>query len=108
MFQDKYYVPLVIAVHAGILLPVGWLVGDIWGVLLLGGLVRLFLSHHVTFFINSLCHMWGKRPYTDENTARDNFIAILTWGEAIITITIFSNTITVMVLNGGNMTLQNG
>ena len=82
MFQDKYYVPLVIAVHAGILLPVGWLVGDIWGVLLLGGLVRLFLSHHVTFFINSLCHMWGKRPYTDENTARDNFIlAILTWGE---------------------------
>ena len=82
MFQDKYYVPLVIAVHAGILLPVGWLVGDIWGVLLLGGLVRLFLSHHVTFFINSLCHMWGKRPYTDENTARDNFVlAILTWGE---------------------------
>ena len=82
MFQDKYYVPLVIAVHAGILLPIGWLVNDIWGVLLLGGLVRLFLSHHVTFFINSLCHMWGKRPYTDENTARDNFIlAILTWGE---------------------------
>ena len=26
--------------------------------------------------------MWGKRPYTDENTARDNFVlAILTWGE---------------------------
>jgi stearoyl-CoA desaturase (delta-9 desaturase) len=53
-----------------------------WGVLLLGGLVRLILSHHVTFFINSLCHMWGKRPYTDENTARDNFLlAIATWGE---------------------------
>ncbi|MGL5143473.1 MAG: acyl-CoA desaturase, partial [Acinetobacter junii] len=82
MFQHKYYVPLVIAVHAGLLLPIGWLVGDVWGVLLLGGLIRLFISHHVTFFINSLCHMWGKRPYTDENTARDNFIlAILTWGE---------------------------
>ena len=26
--------------------------------------------------------MWGKRPYTDENTARDNFVlAIATWGE---------------------------
>jgi stearoyl-CoA desaturase (delta-9 desaturase) len=26
--------------------------------------------------------MWGKRPYTDENTARDNFLlAIATWGE---------------------------
>lgn len=82
MFQHKYYVPLVILVHIGILLPIGWAVGDMWGVLLLGGLVRLILSHHVTFFINSLCHMWGKRPYTDENTARDNFLlAIATWGE---------------------------
>ena len=82
MFQHKYYVPMVIAVHVGLLGGVGWAVGDVWGVVLLGGLVRLFLSHHVTFFINSLCHMWGKRPYTDENTARDNFIlAILTWGE---------------------------
>lgn len=82
MFQHKYYVPLVIAVHAAILLPLGWAVGDVWGVVLLGGLVRLILSHHVTFFINSLCHMWGSRPYTDENTARDNFwLAIATWGE---------------------------
>ncbi|NHC03499.1 acyl-CoA desaturase [Acinetobacter sp. 187] len=82
MFQDKYYIPLVAAVHAAILIPVGYLVGDMWGVMLLGGLVRLILSHHVTFFINSLCHMWGKRPYTDENTARDNFwLAIATWGE---------------------------
>lgn len=82
MFQHKYYVPLVVVVHAGILLPIGWAVGDIGGVLLLGGLVRLILSHHVTFFINSLCHMWGSRPYTDENTARDNFwLAIATWGE---------------------------
>ncbi len=82
MFQHKYYLPLVVAVHLAILLPLGWAVGDIWGVLLLGGLVRLILSHHVTFFINSLCHMWGSRPYTDENTARDNFwLAIATWGE---------------------------
>ena len=42
---------------------IGWAVGDMWGVLLLGGLMRLILSHHVTFFINSLCHMWGSRPY---------------------------------------------
>ncbi len=82
MFQHKYYIQLVIAVHVVILGAVGWAVGDVWGVMLLGGLVRLILSHHVTFFINSLCHMWGKRPYTDENTARDNFwLAIATWGE---------------------------
>lgn len=82
MFQHNHYIPLVITVHVAILCILGWVVGDFWGVLLLGGLVRLILSHHVTFFINSLCHMYGKRPYTDENTARDNFwLAIATWGE---------------------------
>ena len=40
--------------------------------LLLAGVARLVWSHHVTFFINSLAHMWGSRPYTDDNTARDN------------------------------------
>lgn len=82
MFQHNHYIPLVITVHVAILCILGWVVGDFWGVLLLGGLLRLILSHHVTFFINSLCHMYGKRPYTDENTARDNFwLAIATWGE---------------------------
>ena len=82
MFQHNYYIPLVLATNLGIPALVGWAVGDFWGVMLLGGLLRLIASHHVTFFINSLCHMWGKRPYTDENTARDNFwLAIFTWGE---------------------------
>ena len=36
----------------------------------------------LTFFINSLAHMWGVQPYTDENTARDNWVvALLTYGE---------------------------
>ncbi len=82
MFQHKYYALLVVAVHVGILGLVGWATGDLWGVVLLVGLVRLIISHQVTFFINSLCHMFGKRPYTDENSARDNFwLAIATWGE---------------------------
>jgi len=43
---------------------------------------RLVWSHHVTFFINSLAHMWGSRPYTDDNTARDNpALAFITYGE---------------------------
>ena len=50
----------------------GALVGDVWGVLLLGGLLRLVVNHHVTFFINSLAHYRGAQPYTDANTARDN------------------------------------
>ncbi|WP_286822823.1 fatty acid desaturase, partial [Idiomarina sp. UBA1919] len=33
-------------------------------------------------FINSLAHIWGKQPYTDKNTARDNgVLAFLTFGE---------------------------
>jgi stearoyl-CoA desaturase (delta-9 desaturase) len=49
---------------------------------LLAGVLRLVVSHHTTFFINSLAHFWGRRPYTDENSARDNdFLALLTYGE---------------------------
>jgi stearoyl-CoA desaturase (delta-9 desaturase) len=51
-------------------------------VFLLAGLLRLVVNHHFTWFINSLAHMWGSQPYTDENTARDNpFLALLTYGE---------------------------
>ena len=34
-------------------------------------------SHHLTFFINSLAHIVGRQPYTDENTARDNALVAL-------------------------------
>lgn len=82
MWQHKYYWPLVIVTNLILPLAAGWLVGDIWGVFLLAGILRLVISHHATFFINSLAHMWGSRPYTDENSARDNwFIAIVTYGE---------------------------
>jgi len=82
MFQHNWYVPIVLAMNIGLPLALGWMAGDLWGVLLLGGLLRLVVSHHVTFFINSLAHMWGTRPYTEENTARDNpVLALLTYGE---------------------------
>jgi stearoyl-CoA desaturase (delta-9 desaturase) len=60
----------------------GWLTGDVLGMLLLAGFLRLVVSHHFTFFINSLAHIWGSQPYTEENTARDNpVVALLTYGE---------------------------
>ncbi|GMR15547.1 MAG: fatty acid desaturase [Gammaproteobacteria bacterium] len=81
-WQHKYYWPLVLITNIALPWLLGWMVGDIWGVLLLAGILRLVISHHVTFFINSLAHMWGSRPYTDENTARDNWLlAIVTYGE---------------------------
>ena len=82
MWQHKHYLELVLLTNVGLPMLLGWMVGDFWGVFLLAGLGRLVLNHHFTFFINSLAHMWGKQPFTDENSARDNwFIAIFTYGE---------------------------
>ncbi len=81
-FQHRHYALLATTTNVGLPLVAGWLVGDIWGTFLLAGVLRLVLSHHFTFFINSLAHMWGTRPYTDENSARDNpLLALVTHGE---------------------------
>ena len=81
-FQHRYYVPLAIAANVGLPVAAGLVFGDVWGMLILAGVLRLVWSHHVTFFINSLAHMWGSRPYTEDNSARDNpLIAVVTYGE---------------------------
>ncbi len=82
MFQHRHYAALVIV--SNLVLPplLGLLNGDVIGMFLLAGVLRLVISHHVTFFINSLCHLWGRQPYTDTNTARDNpLLALVTYGE---------------------------
>lgn len=82
MWQHKHYLTLVLLTNFGIPLLVGFALGDIWGSLLLVGFLRLVVSHHLTFCINSLAHMWGKQPYNDKNTAKDNpLVALLTFGE---------------------------
>lgn len=82
MWQHNYYVPIVLAANFGIVGLLGWLNGDIIGMILVAGFARLVAVHHVTFFINSLAHIWGSRPYTDTNTARDNgILAFFTFGE---------------------------
>jgi stearoyl-CoA desaturase (delta-9 desaturase) len=82
MWQDKHYVVLTTFMNLGLPVALGVWHGDIIGTVLLVGLLRLVLNHHVTFFINSLAHFWGSRPYTDSNSARDNgLLAFLTYGE---------------------------
>lgn len=82
MLQHRFYVPLAMGTNVGLPLAAGWLIGEVWGTLLLAGVLRLVLSHHFTFFINSLAHVWGTQPYTDRNTARDNpLLALFTHGE---------------------------
>jgi len=82
MWQHRHYWALVWVSNLGIPLALGWMTGDWVGMFLLAGVLRLVVSHHFTFFINSLAHTWGRRPYSEENTAVDNgMIALLTWGE---------------------------
>ena len=82
MWQHRHYVPLTVFMNLGLPLLLGIWHGDILGTVLLVGLLRLVVNHHVTFFINSLAHFWGSRPYTEANSARDNgFLAFLTYGE---------------------------
>ena len=82
MWQHKHYLAIVLIANFGITGLLGWLNGDVLAMILVAGVARLVAVHHVTFFINSLAHIWGKRPYTDKNTARDNgIIALFTFGE---------------------------
>ncbi|NMH66145.1 fatty acid desaturase [Shewanella salipaludis] len=82
MWQHKHYLALALLMNIGLPAFLGWLNGDIISMLLMGGLLRLVVVHHCTFFINSLAHIWGKQPYTDKNTARDNgILALFTYGE---------------------------
>ena len=82
MWQHRHYLTIALSMNFIPPLLIGWAIGDIWGSLLLAGVLRLVISHHSTFFINSLAHFWGKQPYTDKNSARDNsLLALLTYGE---------------------------
>ena len=82
MWQHRHYLKLVLLTNIGLPAFLGYLNDDILACLLLGGLLRLVLSQHITYLINSLAHMWGRQPYSDENTARDNtFLALITYGE---------------------------
>ena len=82
MWQYKYYLPIALGFNIAIPAALGIIFNDFWGMILLAGFLRIVTAHHFTFFINSIVHKWGKQPYTDENTARDNaFFAILTHGE---------------------------
>lgn len=81
-WQHRHYFLLTWLLNLGVPALLGLLVGEVIGMVLLAGAVRLVFSQHCTFFINSLAHTWGKRHYSGENTARDNgWLALVTWGE---------------------------
>ena len=58
----------------------GWL-GALTG-LLWGGLVRQFLTHHVTWSVNSICHTFGRRAFETNDASRNEWIVgLLAFGE---------------------------
>jgi stearoyl-CoA desaturase (Delta-9 desaturase) len=66
---------------------IGWTItGAIGGALtalLWAGLARMMLLHHVTWSVNSICHMFGQQPATQEDHST-NFapLALLSFGES--------------------------
>lgn len=76
-----------IAVGFGLVLPA--LIGFAWngwtgalGAFLIAGVLRVVVVQHSTFFINSLCHTVGRRPYSSGSSARDSGVmAFFTFGE---------------------------
>ena len=82
MWQYRYASWIGILFGLGIPTLVGAAFGSPVAGLLWGGFLRIVVIHHTTFFVNSIAHMYGSRPYTDENSARDNWLlAFVTNGE---------------------------
>jgi stearoyl-CoA desaturase (delta-9 desaturase) len=56
----------------------------LWGLpgLMWGFMVSTVVLYHATFTVNSVCHLWGSRPYDTKDGSRNNFLmALLTMGE---------------------------
>jgi stearoyl-CoA desaturase (delta-9 desaturase) len=71
----------------GVLIPagIGWALlgwkGAVTG-FLWGGLVRILLAHHITWCVNSVCHLWGSKPYAAGDESRNNaVVGLLALGE---------------------------
>jgi len=57
--------------------PVAGLTAFVWA-----GLVRVFLLHHATWSVNSICHMYGSRPFSTKDESRNNWaVALVSLGE---------------------------
>jgi len=76
-------------VLASLLIPAaigGLLTWSLWGAftgLIWGGFARIFLQHHVTWSVNSVCHFFGKRRFDVEDQSTNVFwLAIPSFGES--------------------------
>lgn len=82
MFQHNHATLWMTGTNLAVFLLLGWLLNDFLGAFIIGFMARVFFLHHFTWFINSLAHTWGDKPFCQEQTAVDNFIiSLVTFGE---------------------------
>lgn len=85
-FLTRHYLALALS---GVIAPavIAYLIAGTWRAavlgLLWGGLVRVLLVHHVTWSVNSICHVFGERRFETRDRSR-NFapLALFSLGEA--------------------------
>ena len=79
--------PVFALLSLGAPFALGWVLGGTLAAavtaLLWAGLVRMMVLHHVTWSVNSVCHVFGRRP-NQTNDRSTNFapLALLSFGEA--------------------------
>ncbi|HZE48032.1 MAG TPA: acyl-CoA desaturase, partial [Jatrophihabitantaceae bacterium] len=83
--SDGFFVGVLVSVFAPALL--GGLISWSWqgalSAFFWASLVRIFLLHHVTWSINSVCHMIGERPFASRDKSANFWpLAILSFGES--------------------------
>src|SRR3954454_22827713 len=72
-----------LALAFGLGVAIGGTVGAGLTALLWGGGVRMFVLHHVTYSINSICHVFGRRSYATTDESRNvSWLALLSFGES--------------------------
>ena len=84
---SRHFLPIIVA---GLAAPAilgsalhGWTLAGLATGFLWGGLVRVFLLHHVTWSINSVCHFMGTRRFEVDDESRNVFwLALPSLGEA--------------------------
>jgi stearoyl-CoA desaturase (delta-9 desaturase) len=85
-FISRHFVWLVVlslAVPAGLGFALTGTAAGALTAFLWGGLVRIFLVHHVTWSVNSVCHFLGSRRFAVEDESRNVFwLALPSLGEA--------------------------
>jgi stearoyl-CoA desaturase (delta-9 desaturase) len=85
-FVDRTFFVWVLggfAVAFGLGVAIGGSVGAGLTALIWGGGIRMLVLHHVTYSINSICHVFGRRAYDTTDKSRNvAWLALPSFGEA--------------------------